>query len=71
LPVLPTPTRPVEVKGVAEPLAEPEAAKPRKAGAAKGKARSADAKRNEPKAAAAKAKEPKVKSSKRKRKTGR
>jgi hypothetical protein len=36
--VLPTPTQLVEIKGVAELIAEPEAAKPRKAGAVKGKA---------------------------------
>jgi hypothetical protein len=35
---LPTPTQLVEIKGVAELIAEPEAAKPRKAGAVKGKA---------------------------------
>ncbi|MGA9199972.1 MAG: hypothetical protein WBZ67_05655, partial [Pseudolabrys sp.] len=38
LPVLPTPTHLDEIKGVVELIAEPEAAKPRKAGAAKGKA---------------------------------
>jgi hypothetical protein len=36
--VLPTPTQLVEIRGVAELIAEPEAAKPRKAGAVKGKA---------------------------------
>jgi len=35
---LPTPTHLDEIKGVVELIAEPEAAKPRKAGAAKGKA---------------------------------
>jgi hypothetical protein len=35
---LPTPTQLVEIKGVVELIAEPEAAKPRKAGAVKGKA---------------------------------
>jgi hypothetical protein len=35
---LPTPTQLDEIKGVVELIAEPEAAKPRKAGAAKGKA---------------------------------
>ena len=35
---MPTPTQLVEIKGVAELIAEPEAAKPRKAGAVKGKA---------------------------------
>jgi hypothetical protein len=34
---LPTPTQLDEIKGVVELIAEPEAAKPRKAGAAKGK----------------------------------
>src|SRR5262249_39247541 len=43
-PVLPTPTKPVEIIGVAESIAEPEAAKPRKAGPAKGKAKTAKAK---------------------------
>ncbi|MFZ0101701.1 MAG: hypothetical protein WAL49_05395, partial [Pseudolabrys sp.] len=38
LPVLPTPTQLVEIKDVAELIAEPEAARPRKAGAVKGKA---------------------------------
>jgi len=65
LPVLPTPTQEPSNE-LAEPVAEPKAAKPRKAGAARGKAKSANAKtvnakRKEPKAAAAKAKEPKVK----------
>jgi len=35
---LPTPTQLVEIRDVAELIAEPEAAKPRKAGAVKGKA---------------------------------
>ena len=35
---MPTPTQLVEIEGVAELIAEPEAAKPRKAGAVKGKA---------------------------------
>ncbi|MGB8430884.1 MAG: hypothetical protein WCE72_13775 [Pseudolabrys sp.] len=35
---MPTPTQLDEIKGVVELIAEPEAAKPRKAGAAKGKA---------------------------------
>ena len=35
---MPTPTQLVEIKDVAELIAEPEAAKPRKAGAVKGKA---------------------------------
>jgi len=35
---LPTPTQLNEIKGVAELIAEPEAARPRKAGAVKGKA---------------------------------
>jgi len=35
---LPTPTQLVEIKGVVELIAEPEVAKPRKAGAVKGKA---------------------------------
>ena len=35
---MPTPTQRVEIKGVAELIAEPESAKPRKAGAVKGKA---------------------------------
>jgi hypothetical protein len=35
---LPTPTQLVEIKDVAELIAEPEAAKPRKAGAVNGKA---------------------------------
>ena len=35
---MPTPTHLDEIKGVVELIAEPEAAKPRKAGAAKGKA---------------------------------
>jgi hypothetical protein len=77
VPVLPTPTQIVEGKGVAEPISEPKAAKPRKAGPAKGKAKTANAKHEanddtqyrakskEPKAAATKAKQPKV-SSKRK-----
>jgi hypothetical protein len=63
-PVLPTPTN-----RVAPPIAEPEAAKPRKAGAAKGKAK--DATRKKPKVAASKAKDPAVKGSKRKAKSGR
>jgi len=71
LPVPPKPTYPVETSEAVAPTAAPEAAKPRKAGAAKGKVRSAGAKRQEPKAVAAKAKDSKVKSSKRKRKTGR
>ena len=71
LPVPPKPTYPVETSEAVAPIAEPEAAKPRKAGAAKGKVRSAGVKRQEPKAVAAKAKDPKVKSSKRKGKTGR
>jgi hypothetical protein len=78
---LPTPTQLVEAKDVAEPIAEPKAAKPRKAGPAKGKAKIANAKNDfksdtngdakngtkskGPNAAAAKAKQPKV-SSKRK-----
>ena len=74
---MPTPTQLVEDKGAAEPIAEPKAAKQRKAGAAKDKAKTAndksgfksdaknDAKSKEPKAVAAKAKQPKV-SSKRK-----
>jgi hypothetical protein len=70
-PVTPKPTHPVEISDVVAPIAEPEAAKPRKAGAAKGKVRSAGAKRKEPRAVAAKAKELKVKVSKRKGKTGR
>ena len=45
MPVLPTPTQLVEGKGVAEPISEPKAAKPRKAGSAKGKAKTANAKR--------------------------
>jgi len=64
LPVLPTPTN-----HLATPIAEPEAAKPRKAGAAKGKAKDATGKK--PKAAAAKAKGLTVKSPKRKAKSGR
>ena len=62
----------VEVKAaeseVAEPIAEPKAAKPRKAGAAKGKSKSPKegATSKKPKAATAKAKVPEVKSSKRK-----
>ena len=64
LPVLPTPTN-----HLAAPIAEPEAAKPRKAGAAKGRAKDATGKK--PKAAAAKAKDPTVKGSKRKAKSGR
>jgi len=71
LPVPPKPTNPVEISDAVTPIAEPEAAKPRKVGAAKGKVRSASAKRKEPKAAAAKAKEPKVKGAKRKGKMGR
>jgi hypothetical protein len=71
LPVPPKPTQSVEATVVVAPIAEPEAAKPRKAGDAKGKVRSAGAKRQEPKAVAAKVKDPKVKSSKRKGKTGR
>jgi hypothetical protein len=63
-PVLPTPTN-----DVAPPIAEPEAAKTRKAGTAKGKAK--DATRKKPKAAASKAKDPAVKGSKRKAKSGR
>ena len=35
---MPTPTQLVEIRDVAELIAEPEAAKPRKAGAVKGKA---------------------------------
>ena len=71
LPVPPKPTQSVEATVVVAPIAEPEAAKPRKAGAAKGKVRSAGAKRKEPKAVGAKAKGPKVKSSKRNKKMGR
>ncbi|HEX9071799.1 MAG TPA: hypothetical protein VF852_07600 [Pseudolabrys sp.] len=58
---------------VAEPIAEPKAAKLRKAGAAKSETKSAkeSAIRKKPKAAAAKAKVSKVKSSRRKGKTGR
>ena len=70
-PVTPKPTHSVETSDAGAPIAEPEAAKPRKAGAAKGKVKSADAKRKEPRTVAAKAKEPKVKVSKRKEKTGR
>jgi hypothetical protein len=70
-PVAPKPTHPVEISDVVAPIAEPEAAKPRKAGAAKGKVRSTGAKRKEPGVVAAKAKELKVKVSKRKAKTGR
>jgi hypothetical protein len=64
LPVLPTPTN-----HLAAPIAEPEAAKPRKAGAAKGRAKDATGKK--PKAAASKAKGLTVKSSKRNAKSGR
>jgi len=71
LPVPPKPTDPVETSKAIAPIAAPEAAKPRKAGAAKGKVSSAGAKRKEPKAVAAMAKDSKVKSSKRKGKTGR
>jgi hypothetical protein len=71
LPVTPKPAQFVEATVVVAPIAEPEAAKPRKAGAAKGKVRSAGAKRQESKAVAAKAKDSKVKTSKRKGKTGR
>jgi hypothetical protein len=54
---LPTPTQLDEIKGVVELIAEPEAAKPRKAGAAKGKvganagsnAKSKSNRKNEPK----------------------
>jgi hypothetical protein len=66
----------VEVKAaeseVAEPIAEPKAAKPRKAGAAKSETKSAKegGTRKKPKAVAAKAKVSEVKSSKRKGKTG-
>jgi hypothetical protein len=83
LPALPTPTQLVEGQGIAEPIAEPKAAKPRKAGPAKGNAKTAyaksqlksdfkreaknDAESKDPKAAAAKAKQQKV-SSKRKEK---
>lgn len=58
---------------VAEPIAEPKAAKPRKAGAAKSETRSVKegATRKKPKAAATKAKVSEVKSSKRNGKTGR
>jgi len=70
-PVTPKPIHPVEISDVVAPIAEPEAAKPRKAGAAKGKVRSAGTKRKEPGAVAAKAKALKVKVSKRKGKTGR
>ncbi len=71
LPVPPKPTHPVETSEAVAPIEAPEAAKPRKAGVAKGKVRSAGAKRKEPKAVAAKAKDPEVKSSKRKGKSGR
>jgi len=72
LPVPPAPAQRVDSEGVAEPIAEPKAAKPRKAGAAKGKAKSESKSESEtPKAAAAKAKVPKVKSAKRRGKTGR
>jgi len=57
-----------EVTTVAEPIAKPKAAKPRKAGAAKGKAK--DAKSRKPKAAATKAGVRMVKGSKRKAKEG-
>jgi hypothetical protein len=62
LPVPPKPAQFVEATVVVAPIAEPEAAKPRKAGAAKGKVRSAGAKRQEPRAVVAKAKDSKVKS---------
>jgi hypothetical protein len=71
LPVPPRPTHPVEISDVVAPIAEPEAAKPRKAGAAKGEVKSASAKRKDPKAVAAKARKPKVKGSKRKENTRR
>jgi hypothetical protein len=73
LPVPPGPTQSQAAVFVA-PIAEPEAAKSRKAGAAKGEVRSAGAKRKkrkEPKAVAARAKDLKMKSSKRKEKMGR
>src|SRR5262249_21356441 len=44
LPALPAPTQLVEGQGIAEPIAEPKAAKPRKAGPAKGNAKTAYAK---------------------------
>jgi hypothetical protein len=71
LPVPPKQTDLVETSGAIAPIAAPEAARPRKAGAAKGKVRSAGAKRKVPKAVATRAKDSKVKSSKRKGKTGR
>jgi hypothetical protein len=82
LPVPPKPTHAVEITEAVAPIAEPEAAEPRKAGAAKGKIRSAGTKRAKSKdlrTAAEKAsgptkepnKEPKVKGSRRKRKSGR
>jgi hypothetical protein len=71
LPAPPKPTYPVEISEAVAPIAAPEAAKPRKAGAAKGKVRSAGPRRKEPKAVVARARALKVKSSKRKGKTGR
>jgi hypothetical protein len=60
LPVLPTPAQ-SEVGAVAEPIAELQAVRPRKAGSAGGKAKPAKASSNGPKLAAAKAKEAKPK----------
>src|SRR4029453_1828640 len=57
-------------KGIAESIAGPKAADPRKAGIAKGRAKTANARGKQPRAGAAKVKGPQVKGSKRKRKTG-
>ena len=62
-PVPPKPTKLDDIAEVAKPIIESKAAKPRKAGTAKGKAGSAMCK--EPRFAAVKAKGPKVKGSKR------
>ena len=85
MPVSPAPANQIQdqvvgIEIVAKPIAAPEAAKPGKAGSAKGKGKDAakgaidspkgctGAKGKKPKAAAAKAKEPAVKGSKRKAK---
>jgi len=67
MPVSPAPTNQIQAKdieAVARLIAAPEAAKPRKAGSAKGKGEEG----KKPKAAAAKIKEPTVKRPKRKTK---
>jgi hypothetical protein len=78
MPVSPAPTNQIQAEDevVARPIAAPEAAKPRKAGSAKGKDATGDAIESpkggkSEKGRKPKAKEPTVKSPKRKTKTGR